>query len=113
MIALRVFLVAVFLIIAGYTLVVVTNHGINLFPIFFGDIIKMEWPGQFNLDFMCLLLLSGLWIFWRHRFSVSGLICGLAAVVGGSLFLSAYLVVESLRVKGDINQLLVGTANTS
>jgi len=31
----------------------------------------MQWPGQFNLDFMCMLLLAGLWVSWRHRFSVA------------------------------------------
>jgi hypothetical protein len=67
MIAFRSFLVAVFLIIAGYTLVVIANHGLNLLPVFFRDMAKMQWPRQFNLDFMCMLLLAGLWVSWRHH----------------------------------------------
>jgi hypothetical protein len=70
----------------------------------------MQWPGQFNLDFMCMLLLAGLWVSWRHRFSVGGLLLGLVAVFGGALFLSAYLLVESFRAKGDMRRLLLGAA---
>jgi hypothetical protein len=111
--AFRAFLAAVFLVIAAYTLVVVANHGLNLLPVFFGDLTKMQWPGQFNLDFMCMLLLAGLWVSWRHRFSVAGVVLGLVAVLGGALFLSAYLLVESFRTKGDMRRLLLGAGRVS
>ncbi len=68
----RLGLVAIFLSIAAYTLVVASNHGLNLLPIFLGDIAKLEWPGQFNLDFTCMLALSGFWVSWRHQFSAAG-----------------------------------------
>ena len=111
--AFRMFLVAVFVVIAGYTLVVIADHGLNLLPVFFGDMTKMQWPGQFNLDFMCMLLLSGLWVSWRHQFSGPGVVLGLVAVFGGALFLSAYLLVESFRTKGDMRKLLLGAARVS
>jgi len=111
--AFRALLAAVFLVIAAYTLVVVANHGLNLLPVFFGDMTKMQWPGQFNLDFMCMLLLAGLWVSWRHRFSVAGVVLGLVAVLGGALFLSAYLLVESFRTKGDMRRLLLGAGRVS
>jgi hypothetical protein len=110
MFAFRGFLVAIFVVIAGYTFVVASNHGMNLLPVFFGDMAAMEWPGQFNLDFMCMLLLSGLWVSWRHQFSAAGLVLGLVAVFGGAFFLSAYLFFTSVRVKGDIRALLLGEA---
>lgn len=113
MVAFRGLLVAIFVVIAGYTLVVASNHGMNLLPVFFGDMAAMEWPGQFNLDFMCMLLLSGLWVSWRHQFSASGLVLGLLAVFGGALFLSAYLLFMSVRVKGDIRTLLLGAARAA
>jgi NADH:ubiquinone oxidoreductase subunit 2 (subunit N) len=108
--AFRTFLVVVFVVIAGYTLVVVASHGLNLLPVFFGDMARMQWPGQFNLDFMCMLLLAGLWVSWRHQFTATGLVLGLLAVFGGALFLSAYLLVESFRTKGDMRKLLLGAA---
>ena len=108
MIVFRIFLVAVFLAIAVYTLGVIASHGMNLLPVFFGGLVKMQWQGQFNLDFLCMLLLSGLWVSWRHQFSFAGVVLGLVAVFGGALFLSAYLFVESFRVKGDVRALLCG-----
>ena len=105
---LRIVLSVIFVSIVVYTGVVVWNHGMGLFPIFFGDMAKMAWPGQFNLDFMCMLALSGLWVSWRHRFGVPGILLGIVAFFGGALFLSAYLLVESFRAKGDLASFLLG-----
>jgi hypothetical protein len=108
MTAFRCFLVALFLGIIIYTAVTISNHGWNLLPIFFGDMIAMTWPGQFNFDFFCFLLLSGLWVSWRNSFSSSGLLLGLLAVFGGMLFLSAYLFYLSIKTKGDMRRLMLG-----
>lgn len=108
MIMLRILLALIFVAIAGYTTVVIGNHGMGLIPIFFGDMATMAWPGQFNLDFMCLLTLSGLWVSYRHRFSASGLLLGVCALFGGALFLSLYLLVESFRTKGGVATFLLG-----
>jgi hypothetical protein len=55
-----------------------------------------------------MLSLSGLWISWRHKFSGIGIILGIIAFFGGALFLSAYLFVESFRVRGDMKALMLG-----
>ena len=73
MTAFRVLLVAMWVAIFGYTAIVVAHHGMGLFPVFFGDMAKMDWPGQFNLDFMCMLALSALWVAWRHHNPLKGL----------------------------------------
>ena len=104
----RILLVTIFVVITLYTAVVIANHGPNLLPVFFGDMAAMAWPGQFNLDFMCLLMLSALWVSWRSGFSPAGLTLGTLAFFGGALFLSVYLLIESFRVKGDIAALLLG-----
>lgn len=106
--AFRILLVVIFLAISGYTVVVINNHGIGLLPVFFGDIAEMGWPGQFNLDFMCFLALSALWVSWRHEFSAVGLLLGVCAFFGGALFLSIYLFIQSYRVNGNVNLLLMG-----
>ena len=106
--AFRALLVIVFLAIAGYTAIVVNNHGLGLLPVFFGYIAAMGWPGQFNLDFMCFLALSALWVSWRHQFSVVGLLLGVCAFLGGAFFLSIYLFIQSYRVNGNITLLLMG-----
>lgn len=108
MAAFRALLLALWLCIATYTAIVVANWGFDLFPIFFGDIAKMGWPGQFNLDFTSLLTLSALWVAWRHDFSGAGLGLALLAFFGGGFFLTAYLLVLSVRTKGDITELLLG-----
>lgn len=108
MIKFRILLIIFILSICIYTGIVIFNNSLNIFSIFFGDIITMAWPGQFNLDFMCLLILSGLWISWRHHFSPSGLVLGLLALIGGTMFLAPYLLITSYSAKGDIKEILLG-----
>ena len=104
----RIFLGLIFVAIAAYTALVVANHGLSLFGVFFGDMTQFGWPGQFNLDFFCMLLLSALWTAWRYRFSATGLMFGLCALFGGAFFLSAYLIYLSIKTGGDMRALLLG-----
>lgn len=106
--AFRLLLGFIFFAIAIYTAIVVADHGMGLLPIFFGDMATMTWPGQFNFDFMCFLILSALWLSWRHHFSPTGWVMGLFGLFGGALFLSAYLLIVSFKVNGNINAVLLG-----
>lgn len=109
----RVFLFAIILAVGAYTAIVVANHGMGLYPVFFGDMAEMTWRGQFNLDFLCFLIMSGVWVAWRHEFSAAGLILGFAAFNLGAPFLAGYLLVETHRNKGDIAALLLGRARAA
>ncbi len=106
--AFRVFLCLVFGAIALYTGFVVLEHGMGLIPIFFGDIAEAGWPGQFNLDFMGMLMLSGFWIAWRNHFTPGGLLLGVGGLFLGAPFLTAYLLVLSLQTGGDPKRMLLG-----
>ena len=97
-----------FLILLVYTGLVIAEHGLGLLPIFFGDIAKMTWPGQFNLDFLGFLILSALWLAWRHQFSGVGLVLAIFGFFGGIGFLAPYLLVASVKAKGDAAVLLLG-----
>jgi len=104
----RILLAAMTAALLAYTGLVGATHGWGLLAVFLRDIAALGWPGQFNLDFSCLLLLSGLWVAWRHRFSPAGLALGGLAAVGGTLVLAPYLLVHSLRMGGDVQALLLG-----
>lgn len=108
MTAFRILLVAAWLVLAGYTAVVIAGYGVNLLPAFFGDIAAMAWPGQFNLDFLCFLILSALWTAWRNGFSASGLALGVLAFFGGAGFLLPYLLYLSFKARGDMGVVLLG-----
>lgn len=106
--AFRILLTVFIISILSITWVVAFNHGWNLLPIFFGNIASLTWSGQFNFDFMCFLMLSGLWLAWRHHFSPGGLLLGLIGVFGGIMLLAPYLLWESYKANGDIKVLLLG-----
>lgn len=96
-------------VIVGYTAVVVANHGLNLLPVCFGDILKMDWPGQFNLDFHGFLLLSTFWTAWRNEFSAGGFGLALLALFFGTPFLTIYLLFLSVRTDGNVKAMLMGS----
>jgi hypothetical protein len=108
----RLFLLACLIVITVYTGVTIAHHGMNLMPVFFGDIAAMAWPGQFNVDFTCFLALSALWVSWRHQFSPGGLALGVVAFFGGMLFLSIYLLVHTGRGT-NAKTLLLGEARAA
>ena len=108
MTAFRVLLVALWVGLAVYTGIVIAREGMNLLPIFFGDMAKLIWPGQFNLDFLCFLVLSALWTAWRNGFSAAGLGLSVPAFLGGAGFLLPYLFVLSLHARGDMKKVLLG-----
>ncbi|MBX7483413.1 hypothetical protein [Qipengyuania qiaonensis] len=94
--------------LAVYTGHVIAEYGINLFPFFFGDMMRWNWPGQFNLDFMMMLFLSASWTAWRNRFSVAGLALALVAFLGGAGFLLPYLTYLAWKHDGDTASILLG-----
>ncbi len=95
MTAFRIWMLIQFTAITAYTIPVGLEHGWDLVPVFLSDILRMNWPGQFNFDFLGFLVLSGMWVAWRSRFSPGGIVLGIVATFGGILFLSAYLFVCS------------------
>lgn len=104
----RLFLAALVLAIVGYTAGTIEHHGWNLMPVFFDAIGQRAWPGQFNVDFMGLLSLSALWLAWRHHFSPVGLALGVLGFFGGTPVLATYLLVASVRARGDTRVLMLG-----
>ena len=106
----RLFLIVALGVITVYTAIVIANHGLTLFQVFFGDMATMGWAGQFNLDFMFMLALSALWTAWRNGFSASGLGLAVVAFFGGMPFLCIYLLYLLARTGGDLRRVLLGDA---
>lgn len=105
---LRILVPALFLSIAVYTVIVVANHGTNLVPAYFADVFSLTWTGQFVADFTSYLVLSALWVAWRHDFSAAGIGLAALALVGGMLFFALYLLFAMQQAGGDPVKLLVG-----
>ena len=68
----------------------------------------MTWPGQFNLDFMLMLVLSASWTAWRNKFSGTGLLLAVIAFFGGAGFLLPYLTYLAWKHDGDTRRVLIG-----
>lgn len=106
--ALRLLLVLMIITVLTYTGFVVANEGWNFLAVFIRDLRALSWAGQFNLDFSCFLLLAGLWMAWRHQFAAPGVAMGLLVLVLGAPLFCAYLLICSVRVRGDAAALLLG-----
>lgn len=108
MTALRIYLIVAWTALLAFTGFVVGRDGLNLLPIFFGDIAAGHWPGQFNADFLSMLALSALWTGWRNGWSPLGWVLAIMAFFLGGGFLMAYLLVLLHLERGDMRRVLLG-----
>ena len=108
MTAFRILLILLFINIVAFTITASNATGWNLVSVFINDIKAMSWNGQFNVDFSSYLALSALWIAWRHRFSGPGIAMALVALVMGIMVFAPYVLIASMKAKGDVRQLVLG-----
>ena len=91
-----------------YTLLAVSNEGVNLFATTLPSVLQFGWQGQFHLDFVTYLMLSGLWVAWRHEFSGAGIALAVGASLIGIMFLAVYLLIVINKADGDMRKVLLG-----
>lgn len=106
---LRNFTLLLFLAITIYTFYVGFVQGWDFITPFLTVLFSMTWQGQFALDFMCYLMLSGLWVAWRGGFSGASIALGLLAAVMGMLIFGVLLLLFIAQSDGDMRKLLLGT----
>jgi hypothetical protein len=91
-----------------YTFLAYRAEGPDLFNVFIVNINSLTWTGQFNLDFLCYLILSGLWIMWRSKFDPKSIIIGIIAMILGIVFFAPYILWLLMIENGDISRVLIG-----
>jgi len=101
-------LITMMALIVVFTVAAVANGGINLVTPFLTPILALSWQGQFNIDFMCYLVLSGIWMAWRGGFTVDSMALGILAPPLGILFFAPYLLYLVGKLNGDPRRLLLG-----
>lgn len=104
----RFVLIAMIVLIVVFTLTAVANGGLNLITPFLSPIFAFSWQGQFNVDFVCYLVLSGIWMAWRGGFTRRSIALGLMAPPLGILFFAPYLLYLIGQTSGDPRKLLLG-----
>jgi hypothetical protein len=108
MTAFRTLLVAMTALIAAFTLGAIADGGLDLITPFVTPILTVTWQGQFNVDFACYLVLSGVWMAWRGGFTRASIALGVLAPPLGIFFLAPYLLYLTVRTQGDHRRLLLG-----
>lgn len=91
-----------------YTIIAFNTEGADLFSIFMQNIISLNWSGQFNLDFLCYLTLSGVWIMWRNKFTGNSILVGIVAMVVGIIAFAPYLLWLTNKENGNLKRVLIG-----
>lgn len=105
---LKVVLLGMTLVIITFTVTAFAIDGPDLLTHYSSAILSMGWQGQFNVDFACYLILSGIWMSWRTGFTRRGIILGVVAPVWGILFFAPYLVYLAKTTGGDPREMLLG-----
>ena len=107
MTALRLYLVAAWIVVAAVTAWAMATLGLReLFGTLEADL-SHPWRAQLDSDLEAHLLLVAAWIGWRHRWRPDGLIAGVAVLLLGALFTLPYLLLATFRA-ADMRALLLG-----
>lgn len=108
MIALRIILVVVWAVVLWSTVLAIHSDGLAMSAdVFSSDLLAGNWRSQFNIDLLSHMLLVGIWVAWRQKFSILGLFLGLLSINGG-LFTLIYVLILTVAHKGDLNKVLMG-----
>lgn len=108
MTVLRCTLFTMTIILLLVTIGAVADGGWDLLSPFVAPILALTWQGQFNVDFACYLVLSGIWMAWRGGFSRGSLVLWILAPALGFLFFGPYLIWLVGRSGADPRKLLLG-----
>lgn len=104
-------LIPAWVVLLGYTLLVVGEHGFSVYGDGAAVLGAMAWPGQFTVDLSCFILVAAAWAGWRHRFSAAGWVAMVGMGLGGFLFFAPYVLVVGARA-GTMRGLLLGRNRT-
>jgi hypothetical protein len=96
------------IVLVVYTTYAINREGWTLFQSIIDNIKAFGWNGQFNLDFSCYLILSGLWIMWRQKFSFSSIAFAVVVMIIGIIAFAPYLLYLLMKENGDLKKVLVG-----
>lgn len=105
---LRILLILQLLTVGTFTVLAIINEGPNFMAVFLSNLQTFGWNSQFGLDFSSYLVLSGVWIAWRNRFSQQSILLALVAAVLGIIVFAPYFLWLLMVEKGDIKRVLIG-----
>lgn len=104
----KLLLISQTIILLAYSFSAYQTEGGNLFDVFIANIIALNWSGQFNLDFLCYLVLSAIWIMWREKFTTKSIFVGVIAIIFGIVFFAPYLLSIIIKQNGNVKKVLIG-----
>ena len=108
MTAFRLFVGAAWMLIATITGWAIWEMGLPAAPATFVRDLAHPWRAQFYADLEAHLLLVAWWIFNRERSPAIGIFYGAATVLLGALFTMPYILIATVRAKGDPRAVLLG-----
>jgi hypothetical protein len=107
-ILLRSFLLIVWTAVAAVTVWALLDLGVVEAPRTFLSDLHHPWRAQFYADLEAHLLLVGAWMIYRERLPLVGLACAAATLLLGALFSLPYVLLASVKARGDMRRLLLG-----
>ena len=96
------------IVLIAYTIYVTKIEGWTLFQKIIDNVTTFSWSGQFNLDFSCYLILSGLWIMWRQKFSLYSIAFAVMAMIIGIIAFAPYILYLLRKENGNLKKVLLG-----
>lgn len=106
--AFRLFLLLLWAAVAAVTLWAIVRLGLPAAAETFASDLTHPWRAQFYADLEAHLLVFACWIAWRERGAGRVAAFVLLTILLGALFTLPYILIESVRARGDARALLLG-----
>ncbi len=103
----RILVLAAWLAVMWISVQAVSAMGFDGANLFFSDFAH-PWRAQFNGDFSAHLALMAGWLFYRENNWLTGLLCGIGAIMLGGAFSLLYIFIATFRAQGSFRNLLLG-----
>jgi hypothetical protein len=104
----------IFIVLAWLAMALVSVQALGamdiatLGPTFLGDFAH-PWRAVFNTDLTIHLALLAAWMIYRAASWPAGLACAALAISLGALFTLPYLVLITIRARGDMRRVMLGS----
>ena len=105
---LRIFIALLLAVIVEHTIYTGFTHGWDFLTPFQDGLFSLTWQGQFYLDFLCYLMLSGLWVAWRGGFTAASIALGVSAGIMGFVVFGALFLIYTVQSRGNLTAVLLG-----
>lgn len=111
-ISLIIFFISIWGIMIVKTILVSAYEPESFISPFYGIMLDATWQSHFNVDLFLFSVAFGGWCIYREKSKLVGIVIGIFSILFGGVFAFLYLLICSIRTKGNLHVFFNGKTIT-